>query len=393
MIVPEANDLQDFEYVNPTKLIFGRGVVRRVGQETAKHGGRVLLVSGRGSAKATGLYDMVVRSLREHHGTVFELSGVQPNPRLTTCLEGVRLCKSEQIDVVLGLGGGSVLDSAKAISAGACYAGKLWDFFEKKAVIENALPVVTVVTVAATGSEYNQITVIKNEERHAKVGLWNKNLFPRVSLVDPELTYTVGLQYTTYGAVDIISHVLERYVSCQTAALVQLRFKEALMRSVMEALEKVRIDLRDYEARSTLLWAGSLACSSIFDSGLGSSDIPAHIIDTEIGSFSDHSHGAGLAVILPAVMQFYVAQFPATLARFAVRVMGLPPQKYDSDIDLALAGIDAFRRWLQKNNCPVTLKDLGIGPERFTEIAEAVDRNEEGPDHEQTLAILEICRG
>jgi len=279
--------MQDFELLNPTRLIFGRGVVRRVGRETVRYGKRVLLVSGRGSAKASGLYDLVLQSLREQNITVFELSGVLPNPRLATCLEGVSLCKSEHLEVVLGLGGGSVVDSAKAIAAGACYEGNLWDFFEKKVEIEKALPVVTVVTVAATGSEYNRITVIKNEEQHVKVGLWNENLFPRVSLVDPEVTYSVSPLYSAYGAVDIISHVLERYINGRPVPLIQLRFKEALMRSVMEALEKVLIDPRDYEARSTLLWAGSLACSSLFDVGLALSDIPAHIIDTEIGSFSE----------------------------------------------------------------------------------------------------------
>ena len=384
--------MEDFELVNPTRMIFGRGVVERVGGETVWYGKRALLVSGRGSAKASGLYDTVLQSLQKEDIAVIELSGVLPNPRLATCLEGVRLCKSEGLEVVLGVGGGSVLDSAKAIAAGACYEGNLWDFFEKKAEIEKALPVVAVVTMAATGSEYNRITVMKNEQRHVKVGLWNENLFPRVSLVDPELTYTVPPLYTAYGAVDIISHVLERYINGQPVPLIQLRFKEALIRSVIEAVEKALVEPRDYEARSTLLWAGSLACSSLFDVGLGSSDIPAHIIDTEMGGFSDHAHGAGLAVIMPAVMRYHADRCQDTLVRFAAQVMGLERNKYDSDADFVLAGIVAFRSWFQKIGCPTTLQTLGIDSERFPEIAEAVARNEEGPDYDETLAILELCR-
>jgi alcohol dehydrogenase YqhD (iron-dependent ADH family) len=384
--------MEDFEFVNPTRMIFGRGIVERVGRETVRYGKRVLLVSGRGSAKASGLYDAVLQSLQKEDIAVIELAGVLPNPRLATCLKGVRLCKSEGLDVILGVGGGSVLDSAKAIAAGACYEGNLWDFFDKKAEIEKALPIVAVVTMAATGSEYNRISVMKNEERHVKAGLWNENLFPRVSLVDPELTYTVPPLYTVYGAVDIISHVLERYINGQPVSLIQLRFKEALMKSVIEAAEKALQEPRDYDARSTLLWAGSLACSSLFDAGLGSSDIPAHIIDTEMGGFSDHAHGAGLAVIMPAVMRYYADRCQYVLARFAAHVMGLERGKYGSDADFVLAGLAAFRSWLRKVGCPASLKALGIDSERFSEIAVAVARNEEGPDYEKTLAILELCR-
>ncbi|UCG00061.1 MAG: iron-containing alcohol dehydrogenase [Spirochaetaceae bacterium] len=382
--------MQEFVFTNPTKLIFGRGVANQVGRETARYGKRVLLVSGKSSAKKSGLYNDVMRSLRAADVSVTEQPGVLPNPRLATCLEGIELCRENGIEVVLGIGGGSVLDSAKAIAAGACYNGSLWDFFEKKAVIKRALPVVTIVTMAATGSEYNRITVIKNEERHAKAGLWNENLFPKVSLVDPELTFSVSPLYTAYGGVDIISHVLERYINGQPTSIVQLRFKEALMRSVMEAVEQAQATPMNYDARSTLLWAGSLACSSIFDTGLSSSDIPAHIIDTEAAGFSDHAHGAGLAVILPAVMRYYVDRFPYTTARFATEVLGLVRE--EPEVDMALKGIDAFRKWLRRIGCPVTMQALGIGANLFAEIASRVDRNEEGPDREDTLAILNLYR-
>lgn len=381
--------MHNFELINPTKLIFGRGVVDQVGTETLRYGKRVLLVMGRNSAHHSGAYDTVCRSLRDCGLEVFELSGVLPNPRLSTCLEGVQVCKDNAVEVVIGLGGGSVLDSAKAIAAGACYAGNLWDFFEKKAEISTALPVVGIMTLAATGSEYNRITVIKNEEQHKKIGLWNEHLFPRVSLVDPELTFSVPPLYTAYSGVDIISHVLERYVTAGEQSLIQQRFKEALMRSVKENVETAQADPTDYEARSTLMWASSLACSSLFDAGIAGSDIPAHIIDTEAASFSDHAHGAGLAVLLPAVMTFYLQRHLPALIRFTRQVMGLERTGDVSDEAYAALGIEAFRLWLDRIGCPITVKALGIDRSHFSQIARQVDENAEGPDEKDTLGILE----
>jgi alcohol dehydrogenase YqhD (iron-dependent ADH family) len=380
--------MYDFNFVNPTRLIFGRGVVGQIGAVTAGYGKRALLVTGRTSARESGAYDTVIRNLEEEGIAHEELPGILPNPRLAPCIEGAEICKNRGIEVVIGLGGGSVLDSAKAIAAGACYDGDLWDFFEHKAEIAQALPVIGIMTVAATGSEYNRITVVKNEALHRKAGLWNEHLFPKVSLIDPELTFSVSARYTAYGGVDIISHVLERYLSGKPEPLLQLRFKEVLITTVMESVEKAQAEPTDYEARSTLMWASSLACSGLFDVGVMESDIPAHIIDTEAAGFSDHAHGAGLAVLLPAVMRYYVNRFPYTIARFAAEVMGVKSGGNRSQIDLALAGIVAFRAWLDKIGCPITLKELGIEAEAFEEIARRVDENEEGPDYADTMGIL-----
>jgi len=381
--------MHNFDFSNPTKLIFGRGAAERVGTETARFGQRALLVMGRHSARKSGVYDTVRNSLVQEGIEVHELDEVLPNPRLSACLKGVQLCREKNIEVVIGLGGGSALDSAKAIAAGVCYPGNLWDFFEKKAVITASLPVVAVMTMAATGSEYNRITVIKNEEQHRKIGLWNEHLFPRVSLVDPELTFTVPPLYTAYGGVDIISHVLERYVT-GSSPLIQMRFKEALMRTVMENVEKALAVPTDYEARSSLMWASSLACSGLFDNGLDAGDIPAHIIDTEAASFSDHAHGAGLAVFLPAVMTFYIQRNQSALLRFAEQVMCIERGQNSSDSSYARRGIEAFREWLDRIGCPVTVKALGIDRNRLPEIARQVDQNTEGPDEKDTLGILNV---
>lgn len=380
--------MQGFEYVNPTRLIFGKGVLRRIGEMTRPYGQRVLLALGRASARESGLYDVAVGLLREQGLEVFELDGILPNPRLLACYRGIETCKARKIQVIVSIGGGSVLDTAKTIAAGAVDEGDVWDFFEKKRVIQGALPVISIMTLAATGSEFNRITVIKNEKLHKKIGLWNEHLFPKVSLVDPELTYSVSATQTAYGGMDIISHVLERYLNGNPAPLIQLRFKEALMRTVMECVEKAQENPRDYEARSYLLWASSLSCSGVFDMGIEASDIPAHIIDTEAGGLSDHAHGAGLAVFLPAVMRYYARRYLPTTARFAEQVMGVERTGRMSDIDVALEGVEAFRNWLRKVGCPTTVRELGIDRKEFEEIARRVDENAEGPDAFDTLGIL-----
>jgi alcohol dehydrogenase YqhD (iron-dependent ADH family) len=384
--------MAQFEFVDPTRIRFGRGVVAHVGTETCRYGRRCLLVTGRGSAKKSGLLDEVVARMRESSIEVIELANILPNPRLAACHAGIELCRKNSIEVIVALGGGSVLDSAKTIAAGALDDGDVWDFFEKKREIQAALPVVSIMTVAATGSEFNRITVIKNEELHKKIGLWDSHLFPRVSLLDPELTFTVPPVQTAYGGMDIISHVLERYLNGSPPPLVQLRFKEALVRSVMESVEQAQERPDDYEARSTLMWAGSLACSGVFDAGLATSDIPAHIIDTEAGGFSDHPHGAGLSVLMPAVMRFFVQRYLPTTARFAEQVMRIERTGRMSDLDVAIAGIEAFRDWLRKVGCPVTIRELGIQDKDFAEIARRVGENAEGPDAKDTLGILNTYR-
>jgi alcohol dehydrogenase YqhD (iron-dependent ADH family) len=380
--------MESFEFTNPTRILFGRGVIQKVGPVAARYGRRCLLVTGRASARKSGLLDEVTGLLLAQGLEIVELSGILPNPRLAACHEGITLCRKHRIEVIVSLGGGSVLDTAKTIAAGAMVEGEVWDFFEKKRTIQGALPVVAIMTVAATGSEFNRITVIKNEKLHKKIGLWNEHLFPRVSLLDPELTFTLPPLQTAYGAMDIISHVLERYLNGAPPPLIQLRFKESLIRSVMEAVEAVLLRLDDYEARSTLMWAGSLACSGIFDLGVSSSDIPAHIIDTEAGGLSDHAHGAGLSVLMPAVMRFYVERYRNTAARFAEQVMRVERTGAMNDLEVAVAGIETFRRWLTGIGCPVTIRKLGLKVEDFPEIARRVDENAEGPNAEDTLGIL-----
>lgn len=379
----------NFFYGNPVKIFFGKGVVERIGDKTSEYGKNVLLVTGRESVKKIGVYSEVIESLKKNSLKIFELSGVKPSPGLEKCKEGSDICKKNNIEVVIGLGGGSVLDTAKTIAFAALYDGDLWDFFEKKREVEKALPIISVMTVAATGSEYNNITVIKNEKINKKESIWNENLFPKVSFLDPQLTFSVPLKYTAFGAVDIISHVLERYITNRSTTLLQLRFKESLMTTVMENVETVLKNPSNYEARASLMWSSSLACSQMFELGNENIDIPAHTIDIELGGLYDVPHGANLAVLIPAFMMCNIEKYKSNIERFSRNVLKVGKKEKTSC--LAELGIKSFRLWLKKIGCPITFKDLGYKKENFGKIAKRVISNPYwNYDEETVINILEI---
>ncbi|MCS7242866.1 iron-containing alcohol dehydrogenase, partial [Candidatus Caldatribacterium sp.] len=221
--------MQNFEYWNPTRIFFGRGTTDQVGLECRRYGERVLLVYGGGSIKVTGLYERVVARLREVGCSVFELPGVQPNPRLSKVWEGVSICRRERIEVVLAVGGGSVIDTAKIVAAGACYDGDPWDFFIGKGMVTQKLPLGTVLTLAATGSEMNRNAVITNDETKEKLVVKNPVLFPDFSILDPENTFTVPREHTVYGIVDMMAHVFEQYFHKTPETPLQDRLAEGIM--------------------------------------------------------------------------------------------------------------------------------------------------------------------
>ncbi|MCS7242117.1 iron-containing alcohol dehydrogenase, partial [Candidatus Caldatribacterium sp.] len=221
--------MQNFVLHNPTRVIFGKGTTERVGEVCAAFGKKVLLVYGGGSIKKNGIYDRIMQSLKRENLEVFELPGIKPNPILSTVKEGVAICKREGIDVVLAVGGGSVLDSAKIIAAGACYDGDPWDFFSRKAKVPGRIRLVTVLTLAATGSEMNHNAVITNEETKEKLGLSDDHLFPDVSILDPENTFTVPREHTVYGIVDMMAHVFEQYFHKTPETPLQDRLAEGIM--------------------------------------------------------------------------------------------------------------------------------------------------------------------
>ena len=351
-----------FRYYNPVKVYFGKGVLRHLGKEVASFGKKVLFVYGMGSIKKTGLYDRVVEQLKEAGVEIVEHGGVKPNPVLSHTREGVEKAKREGVDVVLAVGGGSVIDEAKAIAAGAVADCDVWDFFEFKAQVKRALPIVTVLTISGTGSEMNAGLVITNEEKKAKFGFRADPLYPRVSFLDPTLTFTVPADQTAYGSVDAFTHVSEVY--CNAADIradVPRGIMETIMKSIVKWAPVAVREPENYEARAELMWCSSLALSGITWCGAGDLALPAHMIEHSLSAIYDVAHGAGLAIVVPAWMRYMRDRQKEHLELFAKNVFG------KDSID---QGIDAFEDWMKGLGCPTRLGDIGVKESDIPEIAE-----------------------
>jgi len=357
-----------FEWYNPTKLVFGAGKVGQLGELVKPYGKRILLVYGGGSIKKSGLYDDVLSELNQIDAVVHELSGIEPNPRLTTVNKGIEVCRSENIEFILAVGGGSVIDAAKAIAAGALYDGDVWDFTVHRAVIQAALPLGTVLTLAATGSEMNGNAVISNWETKQKRGLGSKLVYPKFSILDPKLTYTVPVNQTINGIVDIMSHVFEQYFSLTTDIPLQERFAESILLTVIENGEKAIADGTDYDARANLLLAGTYALNGTLPNGV-TTDWATHGIEHEVSAVYDIAHGAGLAIIFPNWMKYVYKERVGKFVQYAVRVWNIDPSG-KSDDEIALAGIKATRDYFTRIGAPATLGELGINDVYLDRMAE-----------------------
>jgi alcohol dehydrogenase YqhD (iron-dependent ADH family) len=376
-----------FTYCNPTKIVFGKGTRFELGKEARAVGRRALLVSGLGNIKSSGYYHELLQLLIKAGMECSEMPGIAPNPRIDDCERAASLCRDNKLDMLIAIGGGSVLDCCKAAAVGAMNEGPIWDYFEGKRSVTAALPIVSVMTVAATGSENDSISVVRNQVMGRKIGLMDSHLFPRVSILDPELTYTVSPRYTALGGLDIISHVLEPYIDGQEYPEIQMRFIEALVSSAMENIRAAQANPCDFEARAGLMWASALACCDIFAGGTGGGTIAAHVIEGEIGGVYDTPHGGGLSVILPAVMQRRADRYLKSTNRFARNLMGLAQKDGEDDLTFAFRGIEAFRDWLKSIGNPTTLRELGVEEEKLPAIARQIACNC-GMDYDEMLAIL-----
>jgi len=356
----------NFEYQNPTHLIFGAGVLSRLGEVVRERGTRALLATGGSSVKRTGVFDRAVASLKASGVSVVECAGIEPNPRIASVRRGADLARSERCDVIIALGGGSVMDAAKVMAAGALYDGDPWDMIlhgqPHPHVPTEALPVVTVPTLAATGSEMNCGAVITNEETSEKSFVNAPCLYPRVALVDPELTVTVPRDQTAYGVCDLITHITETYFNGSGNTPIQDRFAEGVILTAMEWGPKAIADGTDIEARANVQWASILALNGWISSGAGGMGFPVHMIEHTLSAFHDITHAAGLAAINPSWMRFAARSRPARFVQFAERIFGLEPTGPD-DLDCALAGIDRFEEFLRSIGCPTHLSELEIGDE------------------------------
>ena len=368
--------MQNFVFHNPTKIIFGRKTVPSVGSETAALGQKALLVYGQSSIKTSGLYEQVMNSLAEAGVTVVEHGGTRSNPLLDHVRQGIAKAKQKKVDVLIAVGGGSVIDTAKAIAAGSVVEHDVWKFFIGKKSIKAALPVVTVLTLAAAGSEMNSGMVITNQETQEKFGFGHRLLYPKVSLLDPEVTFTVPPDYTAYGAVDAIAHVLEFYMTTEDADTpVQARLMEGLIQNAMASCERCLVDPRDYGGRANLMWTATLALNGLTGAGLGRVGFPMHMIEHALSALYDVPHGAGLSVVMPGWLQWYKEQDAARIAQLGRALLPLNtleeiqgPQR--NDLALAERTIDFLRAWFSKVNSPVTLAELDIPTEDIPRIAD-----------------------
>jgi alcohol dehydrogenase YqhD (iron-dependent ADH family) len=351
----------DFIFQNPTKIIFGRGKEALIGDELAAAGVRkVLFVYGTKSIKKSGLYDRVIASLQTNSIRCLEHGGVVSNPVLSHCRDGILLTKIEQFDAVLAVGGGSVIDEAKAIAVGAKAGHDLWEYFTGKEV-EAALPVFTILTLAATGSEMNGNAVITNEETKQKFSITSPHIFPKVSILNPELTCTVPPSYSAYGAVDAIAHVLEAYFTKTPGqARLQDRLVEGIVRTVIETTDRIMENPEDYEARAQFMWAATLALNGITPAGVGDYNFPNHMMEHSLSALYGLAHGAGLAIVLPAWMKWYSNRNADQFKRFAGKIFGLEDGE---------KGIAALEQWFSAMKAPIRLPEVNIQAEDIDDIA------------------------
>jgi alcohol dehydrogenase len=362
----------NFEFHNPTHLIFGAGVLSQLGEVASRYGKKAMIVTGGGSVKRSGVFDRAVSSLKAAGIAVVECADVEPNPKITSVRRGARIALDENCDVVIALGGGSTMDAAKVMAAGALYEGDPWDMIghgqENWVIPARALPIITVPTLAATGSEMNSGAVISNEEYKVKSFVMADCLFPKAALVDPELTLSVPKDQTAYGVCDIITHVTEGYFNGVDGTPIQDRFAEGVIINAMEWGRKAVADGSDLEARAQVQWASVVALNGWVQAGTGFTP-PVHMIEHALSAHHNVTHGAGLAVVNPAWMRFGAKARPERFAQFARRIFGLTATDED-DLGLAMEGIDKFEDFLRTIGCPTRLVELGIDNKLFAQYAE-----------------------
>lgn len=359
--------MKNFTFQNGTKLIFGKDTEQVVGQESSQYGKRLLLHYGGGSIKTSGLYEKVVHSLKEQSIEIFELGGVQPNPRVSLVREGVSICKENNIDFILAVGGGSVIDSAKAIAAGAKYDGDVWDFFDGKSSVQDCLPIGVVLTIPAAGSESSNGTVITNEDGLYKRATGHPSMRPQFSILNPVLTYTLPSYQTACGITDMMAHILERYFTNEKNVELTDRLSEGALRTIINNAPIVLDEPTNYDARAEIMWSGTIAHNDLLGTGR-EGDWGSHDIEHEISGIYDIAHGAGLAIVFPAWMKYVYKHDINRFAQFANRV-------WDVEIDVnnlektALAGIKKTEQFFQSIGMPITLSEVNIGEDHFEEMA------------------------
>ena len=366
--------MQNFDYMTPTRLIFGKGVVdEKLTAVMSGFGKKILLTYGGGSIKKIGLYDKVKALLKDYE--VYELSGIQPNPKYDpSVLDGVKICKENNIDVILSVGGGSVLDCSKAIAAGAKYDGDPWDLISYKVKAQAALPIVDIITLAATGSEYDMGGVISRTETNDKIGYLDPHLFPAVSFLDPVYTFTVSKKQTAAGCADAMNHIMEQYF-CEDSTVLNDGFMEAGLKSLMTNAKKCLDNPEDYTARAEMMLDCTYGCNGIYSLGNSQTGWPCHGMEHALSAYYDITHGEGLAIITPRWMKHILSD--KTVGRFVkygVNVFGIDANQ--DKFEIANQAIEATYRFFESIGIPMHLKEVGIDESCIDEMAKHVADNE-----------------
>ena len=365
--------MQNFDYMTPTRLIFGKDVIEKLPEVMAQFGKKILLTYGGGSIKKIGLYDKVKELLSGFE--IIELSGIQPNPKYDpSVLDGVKLCKENDVDVILAVGGGSVLDCSKAIAAGAKYDGDPWDLISYKVKAKSALPIVDIITLAATGSEYDCGGVISRTETNDKIGYLDENLYPAVSFLDPTYTFTVSRKQTAAGCADAMNHIMEQYF-CDDSTMLNDGFMETGLKSLMVNAKKCLENPEDYTARAEMMLTCTYGCNGIYALGNSPTGWPCHGMEHALSAYYDITHGEGLAIITPRWMKHILSEKTVDrFVKYGVNVFGI-----DSSLEkfeIAEKAIQATYDFFLSIGIPMTLREVGIDESRIDEMAHHVAENE-----------------
>ncbi|MGL4722032.1 MAG: iron-containing alcohol dehydrogenase [Desulfovibrionaceae bacterium] len=362
--------MENFEYNINTKIFFGKGSVAHLGEEVKKRAQRVLLLYGAQSIKQNGLYTVIIKQLQESCVQVYELGGIVANPRIESVYEGATICKEHSIELILAVGGGSIIDCAKAIAAQAKMSEDIWTTLyvnQKMEKLVDVLPVASILTLSATGSEMNGNSVISNMTERRKLAIGSDLLRPVFSILDPEYTYTVDKYQTAAGVVDMFSHVCEQYFSEDTKSYLQDSIMESLLKTIMKYGKIVHKDPKNYEARATIMWAGSLALNGLLSYGKSATDWSTHMMEHELSAYYDITHAVGLAIITPAWMKYVLSE--KTAYKFANYGRNIFSLEGDSDMEIAKRAIEMTESFFISLGIPTKLHEVGIDSKDFEVMA------------------------
>jgi len=389
--------MNNFEYYNPTKIVFGVGEFKKLGKETKQYGNTALLIKTVGPLEELGVFKKAHQYMESCDIKVYDLEGITSNPKLSKIEEGINFCKENNVDVVVAVGGGSAIDAAKAIGLGAVSEGDVWDYFEGKRQVEKTLPVIAVSTISATGAEMSCHCVVTNDRdedslKWKKWALHDPHVFPKTAILDAELLASVPPKLTAAGMADSISHVLEGYFDGVPDNPISDRIGEGIIMTILEN-DDVLENVNNLKARANLSWAATLAMNGLQDCGRSNAGFPAHWIQHAVGALTDSSHGEGLAVLNPAWLKHVNEENPDKFVQFTKRVFNLDRKDNMTDVEYGQAGLDELKRIFAKWGLPTNLSQLGVTEEMIPKIVEAVlNNNESYPfEGEVVTQVLKDC--